>query len=528
MVTNTDSNCVSPQATKRRSAPFDARYCSRSTEVYVLTQHLSAEIEISSGLYRRRLSGPSRLKLIEAVECLVVNFMRLHFTDPGRELAVPLGKDSEGYEHFSDRYRTTKAIKGLEMLGYVSLVEKGYRGKRKKGGKVTRYVETPLLLERFALFDVGPTMVQIRERQPLVELRLSKKAHRALEKRKGRKCSKRLAWPNEYRGNKSGMTSDLRKINAAFSEQFIGLHVKDASLRKALGKQKRPVNMFQKDLHRVFTTDPTKGGRFAGAWWFTLPSTLRPHVRMSAPGKPPAPTVELDYEALHFRMLYAEEGVPCTEDPYSIYNDPAKNKATRKAVKSLSFNMINADNREDALNAMKKRINKKLFPDWWGKAHPGESWPTLTSGSKENEKVALMWPGCPTLQALMQDIEAKHMPIAKHFGSGAGRRLMFKDSQIAERILLRMIDEHGVAPLPVHDSYIVRYDYKDALWEIMQDEFADAMGVTIPITKRLRCRKKTMPMRCQNRGTCWPLILPKKSNKNGPKNSRLFASISRC
>src|ERR1700679_1402291 len=76
------------EAARGRSAPFDPRYYSTAGEVYLLAQDLAAEIEIKSGLYTRRLSGPSRVKRIDCLECLVVNFLRLHLTDPGRSLAV--------------------------------------------------------------------------------------------------------------------------------------------------------------------------------------------------------------------------------------------------------------------------------------------------------------------------------------------------------------------------------------------------------------------------------------------------------
>jgi hypothetical protein len=36
--------------------------------------------------------------------------------------------------------------------------------------------------------------------------------------------------------------------------------------------------------------------------------------------------------------------------------------------------------------------------------------------------------------------------------TGVGRWLMFKDAEIAERIMHRMIAQYGVAPVPGHDS----------------------------------------------------------------------------
>jgi hypothetical protein len=464
----------SGERSRLRSAPFDDRYCSYEPQVYYVAEHLAAKVEMRSGLYSRRLPGKSRLKLIDGMDCLVVNFMRLHFTDPGRCLAVPLGKDDYRATLFT--YRTiSDALKGLELCGYVRRF-KGFYDKKTKDGEVTRFQATPKLVERFDFYSLDPTMIRLRERQPLVELRPSKQMRRELLKM-GRPCPKRLPWPKEHRREKAGMEVKLRKINAALAQQFAALHVEDAALTEALSHQKLPVNLFQRALHRVFTVDSTKNGRFVGAWWLNLPNDLRKHIRMSAPGKPPAHTVELDYEGMHFRMMYAAEHVPCVVDPYSIYADPAKCKATRKAVKLVSLMMINASSNASAKKAAERRISKK-FRKWWSPERHG------TQPRKVCEKLALMWPGCPPLETLMLDIANWHAPISKHFCTGAGRWLMFKDSQIAERIMLRMIDQLGVAPLAVHDSFIVRYDYEDALREVMQEEFTTIMGAPIPISKK--------------------------------------------
>jgi hypothetical protein len=461
---------------KGRSAPFDPRYYSTAGEVYLLAQDLAAEIETKSGLYTKRLSGPSRVKRVECLECLIVNFLRLHLTDPGRYLAVPLGKqDYDGVPCCT--YRSiSETVKGLELLGYVRRI-KGFWDKKQKRGEVTRFQMLLPLLDQFDFYSLDPTMIQMRERQPLVELRPSKQTRAALL-RAGKTCPDRLPWPKEYRADKARMEASLRKINSALAQQFTGLRAKDSDLAHELSEHKHPVNLFQRDLHRVFTTDPRKGGRFAGAWWLTLPSELRKHIRMSAPGKPPDRTTELDYEALHFRMMYAVEGVTCVADPYSIYPDEATSAASRKAVKLLSLMMINASTDASAKKAAQRRITQK-FRTWWNKNRKS-SIPKL----KVDDMIALMWPGCPPLATMMTDIQAKHAPIAKHFCTGAGRWLMFKDSEIAERIMLRMIDDHGVVPLCVHDSYIVRHDYEPALRQIMQDEFRAVMGSGINLARK--------------------------------------------
>jgi hypothetical protein len=72
-------------------------------------------------------------------------------------------------------------------------------------------------------------------------------------------------------------------------------------------------------------------------------------------------------------------------------------------------------------------------------------------------------------RALLRDVKAKHTDIAHAFGSDAGARLMRKDSDITEQIMLDMIQQ-GVVPLSIHDSYIVPADQGGRLEEAMERE----------------------------------------------------------
>ena len=71
-------------------------------------------------------------------------------------------------------------------------------------------------------------------------------------------------------------------------------------------------------LHRVFSNRSfDQGGRFFGAGHLQLPKKVRKH-HIAING---SPTVELDFSAMHIRMLYHEEGIPYTDDPYAILCD---------------------------------------------------------------------------------------------------------------------------------------------------------------------------------------------------------------
>jgi hypothetical protein len=75
----------------------------------------------------------------------------------------------------------------------------------------------------------------------------------------------------------------------------------------------------------------------------------------------------------------------------------------------------------------------------------------------------------PEARHMLRDCAAKHRPIAQFFWSDAGVRLMREDSDLANAVMLAMLRE-GIAPLGVHDSFIVPEADGPKLEEVMQAE----------------------------------------------------------
>ena len=86
-------------------------------------------------------------------------------------------------------------------------------------------------------------------------------------------------------------------------------------------------------------------------------------------------------------------------------------------------------------------------------------------------EVEMSWP------ELRDRIIAAHKPIADQFFIGIGNKLQYKDSCIAERVMLRFVSMDAPA-LPVHDSFIVHHAYAESgeIEEIMRRAFYDEMG----------------------------------------------------
>jgi hypothetical protein len=184
------------------------------------------------------------------------------------------------------------------------------------------------------------------------------------------------------------------------------------------------VGVARNSLHRVFNRGSfTLGGRFYGSWWQNIPKELRPLITINE-----RPTIELDYPRLHPTMLYAEAGHLLCGDAYEISG------WGRKLVKVAFNTLVNADTRVAAIRSIAQEIRGQ--------------------GAYRKAK------------QLVQAIETKHQPIASAFGTGAGLRLMRRDSDMTERIMLLLIRK-GVVVLPIHDSYIVP-DGTKAKGELME------------------------------------------------------------
>jgi hypothetical protein len=102
------------------------------------------------------------------------------------------------------------------------------------------------------------------------------------------------------------MRDNLRTINRALLRNWADLELPDNEFDDVgwlmlTDADRLPLDLSRRTLYRVFNNSSFKqGGRFYGAWWQSVPREYRGLIRIN--GKP---TVELDYRAIHPRILYA-------------------------------------------------------------------------------------------------------------------------------------------------------------------------------------------------------------------------------
>jgi hypothetical protein len=184
-------------------------------------------------------------------------------------------------------------------------------------------------------------------------------------------------------------------------------------------------------MFRVFNRSFKMGGRFYGPWFQNIEKELRDTIEINGNS-----TEEPDYPEHHARLLYDSCEWLMPPEPFILDGWP------RKVVKAAFYTLLNAETPTAA-----RRAIAELF----GRGREGYA--------KAGKLIA--------------EIERKHPAVANQFGTGAGLRLMRKDSEITEYILGKLL-RGGHFALPIHDSYRVPRQIADRTRVIMDEALAKA------------------------------------------------------
>lgn len=245
------------------------------------------------------------------------------------------------------------------------------------------------------------------------------------------------------------MRENLLRINTFIADHWIDLFIPDEQLLQLAKSQSGRVDIAgRRTLYRVFNNNSfDQGGRFYGGWWQDVPAGLRQFVTINW-----HTTAELDYSSAQASMLYAMEGLKAPVDSYALPDFPIQ---YRKVLKTAFFKLVNATGR------MAPVPTKDLPPNWtWAK--------------------------------IIKELEALHHPIKQHFRTGVGIKLQRLDADIAERVMLTLMDE-GIVALPVHDSFIVIDNKQDRLREVMSKAYFDVMKQEIGVKADTIWTEKMIP-----------------------------------
>jgi hypothetical protein len=422
-----------------QSRPLDVNVWADYPELTGVLDALASEIDIGR---KRRRTCEEAARLKEALRVLVLGLYVAWRADPDLQVGVNLNANwyrlRNRYGNPALTYRLVKAAyDGLKRLGYLVVDKRGYRDRENGAGYNTKIRATDKLISLLA--EKAQIEAHRITRLPSAETIILKEE----------KDPDDYARALEYEDTSStmAMRDNLALINSVLEAHEIGLAVTEQELY-ALGQrlksdpERGPLDFNRRTLRRVFNNGSfDEGGRFYGGWWQQIPNdpqkcmAYRQHITIDGEA-----TVELDYGGLHPRMLYAEIGLTLPDDPYQV-GQPV---ACREVVKE-TFNKM--------LNAGKKGL----------------------SDAEYDETVMGM-----TFDELQDRIKARHKPIAGFFFTGAGLRLQYRDSCIAERVMMHFARQ-DIPCLSVHDSFIVQRRHAKELEVVMREIAREQIGATIPI-----------------------------------------------
>ena len=162
------------------------------------------------------------------------------------------------------------------------------------------------------------------------------------------------------------------------------------------------------------------------------------------------PVIELDYQALHPNLLYAEKGIQFKGDPYAAIND---NPIARPFMKDVLLRLLNSANEIAAERSINYMLKDKAL---------------------RNELKTI---GITKARPVIEEFKKAHKPISEYFckGKKTGLKIMNKDAKIA----LDVVDhfaKKGIPILPVHDSFIVQRQYKKELMHVMKQTYGKHTG----------------------------------------------------
>ena len=400
-----------------------------------LTDFFVSKIRESSDIKRFR----SPLYEI-AVRAILVNLAACYFSSNKRYLTFSMNKKAYSV---NDRYHpkmlahgpTMRAVDVMHDLGYVEHIKGFYYRVGDPRNRQARLRATAKLAELIKSYKLSSAMIRNETTYECLIL-------------KGRKSEGKKEKIDYTDTPESNLIHEkLRKINANIQKQWVDIKITDSQfydLRDKLNNSgcegNSPIDFTRTTLSRIFNNGDTKnpkfnqGGRFYHGWWMEIPKEYRSFITIN--GKK---TIELDYSAMHFYMMYAEKGLDIPEDDLYVLDGLERNDC-KKALNIA----INSSSKTKATTS----ISESVWTD------------------KSREEV----------ESLLDKLLCKHKLIDEFFFTGKGVHLQFKDSCIAESIMIRAWDEYEVLVLPVHDSFIIPAGFRDVLNVLMIDCFKAELG----------------------------------------------------
>jgi len=286
----------------------------------------------------------------------------------------------------------------------------------------------------------------------------------------------RLPDPKEF--DLEQAKSNLRRINENLQSSLINLNITDEQydeLKVRLShhtqdldeneEYREPLDFSNRSLRRIFGLGSfTNGGRFYGGWWQGLPSEYRKHIELEG-----SPVVEIDFSTMMPSILYAFAGA---KPPLDSYDVPGWPKELRPVIKKAFNQLMNSDE-SSRPEGQWHRFAPDMLPD-----PLPHGWLEMKLPERNKCRRACFFEKTGRdYSELLYDLITMHDPIAEHFFSKAWGITQALDAQIAERVMIKLLDHTPqITVLPIHDSFIVKRGARVALENAMKDAYKEVLN----------------------------------------------------
>lgn len=216
-----------------------------------------------------------------------------------------------------------------------------------------------------------------------------------------------------------------------------------------------PVPIGQRRLQRFFSLLPEdrndeprfdQGGRLFGGWWQNLPKERRGSIRLEGEA-----IADLDFSSMFLRLAYLDAG--------------------REPPEGDLYREVRGFGDPRWRDGVKKIVNAMLF-----RSTPMVRLP-------RDPELATLLPPATVSKDIRSAILEAHPALVGTFESGAGFRLMFRESEILVAALLRL-KEKGVPALPMHDGIMVPQSKAATAEDCLRDAAQHVTGFRLPISMK--------------------------------------------
>lgn len=454
------------------SRPLDVHRWSDHPEIKALTDEIWLEITEVEGLIVLPTGNRKPLApLIKQLRVLLVDLYVGWLADPS--LSIGISRSNNSYvpkSRYNGFHISKDILKVVDALVAVGLLDHhNFRNDRVYGGKfsrTSRYRPSKKLQDRFSKLQDLVFDISYNEKEETIFLtdfdtdelgnfvrtkdRMKK---RSLIKYEDDDDPRIVPWRltlNNYNALLDQCHIDISSLDKPYIER----KTKDNKIQRV------PIGRSNQFVKRVFSRNSWElNGRFYGGWWQQVNSTYRKDIMIDG-----SPTVEIDYKGMHVAILALEQGV-LKRDDYDWYNlgeivvGGLTEAEQRKALKLLVLTAINSDDKNAAFKAYQ----------------------STRTASKDIDTGLYKFPRLnkTQLDLLLNCFIEKHPFLDKGLCSDRGIELMFMDSQIADIIITKFLEQNEPV-LTVHDSYIVKADKAQLLEQTMAEATKTVFNNRLP------------------------------------------------